>query len=329
MANFRLKKPRAFTLIELMVVVSIIALLVALLLPAIGKAKAEAMKSTCGSRLHAIGIAMATYLSSWDYRYPVNGIDFPKSQVPTKYSSDPVTYSVFVNAEVTNMDMLLQEVVALWPYMGGVSPVPGVALPLPPIDPKIAKAYLCPADDLVRTNADTSVDNQPLTLQPQATGYPLVSRGAGAPGYWSYSVNSVLNSLGRFRNNFLDSTGQYNIPWNDPLRQSAIRRESEFITFVEEGDESKFNDEVMDAPAYSNGTTTDPNGNKLVDLLADRHRNQGNVMFADGHTESFNAVIFNYVPPAAGTNPHLNAMQSPITRMFFPDYGDFAATLAP
>jgi len=77
--RFVKRQAGAFTLVELLVVIGIIALLIAILLPTLGKAREAANRTVCVSNIRQLGIGMLAYCQNnngWfpTCAYPDNGV---------------------------------------------------------------------------------------------------------------------------------------------------------------------------------------------------------------------------------------------------------------
>lgn len=115
----------AFTLIEMLVVMAIIAILAALLLPALGTAKAKSNRATCLNNLKELALAGQMYTADDNGRLPAN---YPQTQ-PAVQSGNTNTWvagNMRLATDATNQALILQG--KLFPY----APNPGV--------------YRCPAD---------------------------------------------------------------------------------------------------------------------------------------------------------------------------------------
>ncbi len=68
-----MEKKKGFTLVELLVVISIIALLLAVLMPALQKARELAKRMICSNQIKQLGVGMAGYAVSFDDKMPWSG----------------------------------------------------------------------------------------------------------------------------------------------------------------------------------------------------------------------------------------------------------------
>jgi len=93
-----MNRPKAFTLIELLVVIAIIALLLAILMPTLGKVKQQARKLICSSNMRQMGIALGAY-------FVENRDHLPDSSC---YISDPDKYWINVLSDYLGEDLLFQ-----------------------------------------------------------------------------------------------------------------------------------------------------------------------------------------------------------------------------
>jgi prepilin-type N-terminal cleavage/methylation domain-containing protein len=77
------RNPSAFTLVELLVVISIIGVLIAMLMPAFGKAREAAFRAKCMANEHGQYVGFATYESDNKFYLPIN---FISSAAPRGYT---------------------------------------------------------------------------------------------------------------------------------------------------------------------------------------------------------------------------------------------------
>ncbi len=84
------RQGRAFTLIEMLVVISIISLLISILLPSLSRAREQAKGVDCQARLHEFGNALATYENEGTGSLPP-ALWYPAEE-DLEDPTDPVSY---------------------------------------------------------------------------------------------------------------------------------------------------------------------------------------------------------------------------------------------
>ena len=90
-------KRHAFTLIELLITISIIALLAAILFPVFAQVREKARQNSCLSNLRQLGTALLLYRHDYDDQFPI-AVDTPDHGVFIWNSSNPGVHKALKNA---------------------------------------------------------------------------------------------------------------------------------------------------------------------------------------------------------------------------------------
>lgn len=250
--NLSLKKTSGFTLIELLVVIAIIAILAAMLLPALSRARDKAQRAACLSNLKQWGLADSMYLDDSNQNFP-----FPRYQdyAGTADQDNPVWLSIpsYHNQQLGD-DVWFN---ALPSY---VANKPMYVWSFNPTDFYQAKSiFTCP-----------TAHSQGIASQDAVAATDKYDMIPGARPLFQYAMNSK-------------SIANENISLGGPsrLRMNMVAHPSSFVLFAEVRNRS------AEQPFFPMGDANQfllATPHCYTTRFSSRHEQGGSITFSDGHS---------------------------------------------